>query len=107
MKTHPVTELYEFCQKHNKKLEFVDTWAQNAAFNVFVDGQLVGTASYGLKKEVAHNRAAKNALDNINGLTLSPKNDNIISSLLTPHSLETVNLPCMIGSNLTSDYSND
>ena len=65
MKRHPVTELYEMCQKKNLKVEFVDLWAKNMAFDVFIDGQLVGTASYGLKKEVAHNRAAKNALDNI------------------------------------------
>ncbi|PON84518.1 Ribonuclease III [Trema orientale] len=72
MKRHPVTELYEMCQKNNLKVKFVDLWAKNTAFDVFIEGQLVGTASYGLKKEVAHNRAAKNALDNI-GKILSEK----------------------------------
>ncbi|KAJ4831731.1 hypothetical protein Tsubulata_042527 [Turnera subulata] len=62
---HPVTELYEVCQKRNLKVKFVDLWKENMAFNVFVDGQLLGKGTYGLKKDIAHNRAAKDALNNI------------------------------------------
>ncbi|KAL5794142.1 hypothetical protein ACOSP7_002736 [Xanthoceras sorbifolium] len=65
IKLHPVTELYEVCQKKNLKVKFVDLWKESTAFNVFVEDQLVGRGSYGLKKEIAHNRAAKDALNNI------------------------------------------
>lgn len=97
MKRHPVSELYEVCQKNNKKVEFVDLWAKNTAFNVFIDGQLVGTASYGLKKEVAHNRAAKNALDNI-GLILGNQKESTIIVQDQPDS--TIELTCLIDNNL-------
>jgi len=65
LKVHPVTELYEVCQKRNLKVKFVDLWKENMAFDVFIDDQFVGRGTYGLKKEIAHNRAAKNALNNI------------------------------------------
>ncbi|KAF8391585.1 hypothetical protein HHK36_023891 [Tetracentron sinense] len=63
---HPVTELLELCQKHHLKIQFVkDAWEENTTVDVFVEDQLVGTSTYGLKKEIAQNRAAKAALDNI------------------------------------------
>ncbi|KAF8414134.1 hypothetical protein HHK36_002133 [Tetracentron sinense] len=63
---HPVTELLELCQKHQLKLQFVkDSWEINATIDVVVDGHLIGSSSYGLKKEIAQNRAAKAALDNL------------------------------------------
>ena len=96
MKRHPVTELYEVCQKNNKKVEFVDLWAKNTAINVFIDGQLVGTASYGLKKEVAHNRAAKNALDNI-GLILGNQKD---CTTVQDQPDSTMKLTCLIDNNV-------
>ncbi|KAJ9170046.1 hypothetical protein P3X46_018182 [Hevea brasiliensis] len=65
LKIHPVTELYEVCQKKHLKVKFVDLWKENMAFDVFIDDQLVGRGTHGLKKEIAHNRAAKDALDNI------------------------------------------
>ncbi|KAJ7008571.1 hypothetical protein NC653_007285 [Populus alba x Populus x berolinensis] len=65
LKVHPVTELYEVCQKRNLKVKFVDLWKENMAFDVFIDDQFVGRGIYGLKKEIAHNRAAENALNNI------------------------------------------
>ncbi|OMP03328.1 hypothetical protein CCACVL1_02475 [Corchorus capsularis] len=65
IKIHPVTQLYEVCQKRNLKVRFVDLWKENTCFDVFVDEQFVGRGTCSLKKEIAHNRAAKDALDNI------------------------------------------
>uniref|UniRef100_A0A2C9UQN6 RNase III domain-containing protein n=1 Tax=Manihot esculenta TaxID=3983 RepID=A0A2C9UQN6_MANES len=65
LKIHPVTELYEVCQKRNLKVKFVDMWREKRAFDVLIDDQLVGRGTYDLKKEIAHNRAAKDALHNI------------------------------------------
>ncbi|KAF7815372.1 ribonuclease 3-like protein 3 [Senna tora] len=68
LKTHPVTELYEVCQKMNWKVQFVDLWNQKMAFYVLIDNHLVGRGIYGTKKEVAYNRAAQDALDKIRSL---------------------------------------
>ncbi|CAL2249350.1 unnamed protein product [Prunus armeniaca] len=65
IKTHPVTQLYEICQKNNLKLRFVDLWEESHTVEVFINNEIVGRGSYSLKKEVAQNRAAKDALDNI------------------------------------------
>ncbi|XP_050204518.1 ribonuclease 3-like protein 3 [Mercurialis annua] len=65
LKVHPVTELYEVCQKRNLRVKFVDLWRESMEFNVLIEDQLVGRGTYGLKKEIAHNRAAKDALDNL------------------------------------------
>ncbi|KAK7258809.1 hypothetical protein RIF29_24396 [Crotalaria pallida] len=65
IKIHPVTELHEICQKRNLVIKFVDSWKESKAFNVFINGKLVGIGKHVSKKEVAYNRAAKNALDNI------------------------------------------
>ncbi|XP_065874728.1 ribonuclease 3-like protein 3 [Euphorbia lathyris] len=65
VKIHPVTELYEECQKRNLKVKFVDSWRKSIAFHVLIEDKLVGRATYGFKKDIAYNRAAKDALDNI------------------------------------------
>ncbi|KAJ6729223.1 RNASE II-LIKE 1 [Salix viminalis] len=65
MRLHPVTELYEACQKRNLKLRFVDLWEEHMAFDVLIDDQFMGRGIYGPKKEIAHNRAANDALNNI------------------------------------------
>lgn len=65
IKTHPVTELYEMCQKKNLNVRFVDSWKKSTAFDVYIEDQLIGRGSYGFKKDIAQNRAAKDALDNI------------------------------------------
>ncbi|KAK4577216.1 hypothetical protein RGQ29_027643 [Quercus rubra] len=62
---HPVTQLYEVCQKRNLKIEFVDLWTESTAVEVLIDNQHMGRGVYSLKKDIAHNRAAKNALDNM------------------------------------------
>lgn len=62
---HPVSELYELCQKKCLKLSFVDLWTESSSFVVLANDQLVGRSEYKPKKEIALNRAAKNALENI------------------------------------------
>ncbi|XP_051200166.1 ribonuclease 3-like protein 3 [Lolium perenne] len=63
---HPVSELLEFCQKNRRGLKIVkDGWDKNLKVDVLVDGELVGSAVYGQKKEIAQNRAAKAALDKL------------------------------------------
>lgn len=74
LKMHPVTELYEVCQKKNLKVKFVDLWKESTAFFVFVEDQLVGRGSYGLKKEIAYNRAARDALNNIGKFLIEKEN---------------------------------
>lgn len=65
LRPHPVTELYQVCQKRNLKVRFVDLWEESTAFDVYVDDQLVGRGEYQPKKEIAINRAAKDALNNL------------------------------------------
>ncbi|KAI9095377.1 hypothetical protein K1719_026411 [Acacia pycnantha] len=78
LKTHPVTELYQVLQKHNLKPQFVDLWKDSMAVEVLVDGQLVGKGICGSKKEIAQNRAALNALQNIQ--TILSAKDNSTSN---------------------------
>ncbi|XP_044503786.1 ribonuclease 3-like protein 3 [Mangifera indica] len=81
LKKHPVTELYEVCQKKKLKVKFVDLWKVNTGFDVFVDDQLVGRGTYALKKEIAHNRAANDALHNI---------ERILNEKLDPQDLQSL-----------------
>ncbi|KAF8016714.1 hypothetical protein BT93_H2055 [Corymbia citriodora subsp. variegata] len=68
LKLHPVTELYELCQKKSLKLRFVDLWSESSSFIVLVNDRLVGKGTYKPKKDIALNRAAKDALENIGKL---------------------------------------
>ncbi|XVF21010.1 hypothetical protein REPUB_Repub12eG0053600 [Reevesia pubescens] len=78
LKIHPVTELYEVCQKKNMKVKFVDLWKESTTFDVFIDDKFVGRGAYSLKKEIAQNRAAKDALENISRI-FDPKDNNSIA----------------------------
>lgn len=63
---HPVSELFEFCQKTRRGVKIVkDEWDKNLTVEVLIDGELVGSATYAQKKEIAQNRAAKAALDKL------------------------------------------
>ena len=64
MKKHPMTELTEMCQKRSLKLEFRDRWEETKEIEVLIEKQVVGKGSY-RKKLIAQNRAAKNALENL------------------------------------------
>ncbi|KAI8551980.1 hypothetical protein RHMOL_Rhmol06G0229600 [Rhododendron molle] len=61
LQTHPVKKLYETCQKHGLKLQLVDLWSKEGAYEVIVDKNLKGRGKCRAKKEVALNRAANNA----------------------------------------------
>ncbi|XP_057984534.1 ribonuclease 3-like protein 3 [Hevea brasiliensis] len=65
LKIYPVMELYEVCQKKHLKAKFMDMWRESIAFDMFIDDQLVGRVTHDLKKEIAYNRATKDALENI------------------------------------------
>ncbi|CAI0550929.1 unnamed protein product [Linum tenue] len=68
LRVHPVTELYEMCQKRKLRLEFKGSWKQG--IDVYVNDQLAGRGNYESKKEIAQNRAAKDALDNLGKIVL-------------------------------------
>ncbi|KAL6136932.1 hypothetical protein ACLB2K_062227 [Fragaria x ananassa] len=61
---HFNTQLHEMCQKNNRTLKYVDSWEENKIVDCFIDGEFVGRGTYNLRKDVAQNRAAKDALDN-------------------------------------------
>ena len=61
---HPVSELHELCQKNRMEVKFLrEKWDESTCIDVMVDGNMVGSAMYGNKKEIALNRAAKAAVD--------------------------------------------
>ena len=51
----------------------IDLWKESMVVDVFIDDRQVGRDIYGLKKEIAQNRAAKNALDNMATILGGPK----------------------------------
>ncbi|XP_062025714.1 endoribonuclease Dicer homolog 1-like [Rosa rugosa] len=61
---HPNTQLLEMCQKNRRSLKYVDSWEKDYSVGCVIDGQIVGRGTYSLRKDVALNRAAKDALDN-------------------------------------------
>ncbi|KAJ1690736.1 hypothetical protein LUZ63_014891 [Rhynchospora breviuscula] len=66
---HPVSELHELCQKLHHELKFNDKkWAENLTVDVLLNGKVIGSATYGPKKDICHNRAAKVALDRLKEL---------------------------------------
>ncbi|KAF8410767.1 hypothetical protein HHK36_003304 [Tetracentron sinense] len=73
LQIHPKTELKEFCEK--KGLPIVnyneDYWEQKHIINAIFDNCVVG-AGYGSNKEIAQNKAAKAALENIKQIYLNP-----------------------------------
>ncbi|KAK7306649.1 hypothetical protein VNO77_44601 [Canavalia gladiata] len=73
IKKNPVTELLQFCQKQNLKIQFVDLWKESMAINIIINGKLVGTGTYRTKKQIAVIRAAKDALNNIH-IVLNARN---------------------------------
>lgn len=63
---HPTSELFELCQKKGMAVSFqTAAWRETNAVEVLVDGKFTGRGTYGHKKEVAQNRAAKAALDHL------------------------------------------
>nr|XP_011463248.1 PREDICTED: ribonuclease 3-like protein 3 [Fragaria vesca subsp. vesca] len=61
---HPNTQLLEMCQKNRMSLKYVDSWDKDSSVECVIDCKIVGRGTYSLRKDVAMNRAAKDALDN-------------------------------------------
>ncbi|XP_049412735.1 ribonuclease 3-like protein 3 isoform X2 [Solanum stenotomum] len=76
LETNPVKKLYETCQKHKLKVRVVDMWSHDGSFEVFVDNQMRGKGMCHVKKEIALNRAANKAYNEVIGM-LSVGNMNI------------------------------
>ncbi|RZC65748.1 hypothetical protein C5167_009439 [Papaver somniferum] len=64
---HPMTELQEFCQKNKLKLKIVKDLKikENKKVSVLVNDTLIGIGTHGGKQEIAQNRAARSAIDNL------------------------------------------
>ncbi|XP_073036145.1 ribonuclease 3-like protein 3 [Primulina eburnea] len=65
LKMHPVTRLYELCQKNGFKVEIRDYWKKTGEFEFFVDDEFAGRGKYTDKKSIACNRAAHDAFCNL------------------------------------------
>ncbi|VFQ89461.1 unnamed protein product [Cuscuta campestris] len=65
LETNPVKKLNEICQKHKLKVQLIDLWAQNRTCEVLVGSQFRGRGKCLQKKEVALNRAANEAYDEL------------------------------------------
>ncbi|KAL2483030.1 RNAse II-like 1 [Forsythia ovata] len=65
VQTHPVTMLYEICQKNGRKVNIRDSWRKTGEIEIFVDGKFAGRGKYDAKKLIAVNRAAHNAYQQI------------------------------------------
>jgi dsRNA-specific ribonuclease len=62
---NPVVTLLEICQKNGLKFRIdTDSWENDQTAKVYIGDSLIGKAAYG-KKDIAMNRAAKDALDKI------------------------------------------
>lgn len=72
LEKNPVKKLFEICQKHKLKVKLVDLWSEEGSYKVFVDNKLRGTGTCHGKKEIALNRAANAAYNEVL-LILSPK----------------------------------
>ncbi|MCD9559147.1 Endoribonuclease Dicer [Datura stramonium] len=65
LEIHPVSKIYELCQKNGLKIEFVDQWNKTGEVEVFVNGKFVGKGKSTGKKATAVNKAAHNAYDQV------------------------------------------
>ncbi|KAK4363204.1 hypothetical protein RND71_018445 [Anisodus tanguticus] len=72
--------LYETCQNHKLKVRVVDMWSHDGSFEVFIDNQLSGKGMCHVKKEIALNRAANKAYNEVIRI-LSVRNMKIANKL--------------------------
>jgi len=59
---HLAIKLHETSKNKGLTIKFKDSWDEGWTMKVFINGQFIGKGECDHKKEVAHNRAAKNAL---------------------------------------------
>ena len=83
LKIHPVTELNERCQKRGLKLEFKDSWQMGGGIDFYIEGYFAGRGEYPLRKDIALNRAAKAALNNIDKILKNLENPTLMMKLRT------------------------
>lgn len=62
---HPVTLLFEICQKNGFSVEVIDLWNKTGQIEIIVANQFVGRGQYNAKKIIAYNRAAADAYSDI------------------------------------------
>nr|GEZ02349.1 ribonuclease 3-like protein 3 isoform X2 [Tanacetum cinerariifolium] len=60
-----VRNLNELCHKKKLKIRFRDKWSKQGVYEVLPGDQLIGRGEYKAKKEIAMNRAAEDACNNI------------------------------------------
>ncbi|XAR55350.1 Ribonuclease III [Bertholletia excelsa] len=65
LQTHPVRKLYETCQKNGLRVRFVDLWSKQGIYKVFIDNRLRGRGNCRARKDIALNRAANDAYNEI------------------------------------------
>ncbi|XP_027061924.1 ribonuclease 3-like protein 3 isoform X3 [Coffea arabica] len=65
LQINPVKKLYELCQKYKLTVRLVDLWSKEGAFEVFVNNHLRGRGHCHAKKEIALNRAANAAYNEV------------------------------------------
>ncbi|CAK9153603.1 unnamed protein product [Ilex paraguariensis] len=78
IQTHPVTRLYEICQKKGSQIRFVDLWNQTGEIEVYVDNEFLGRGKYSAKKLIALNRAAEKAYNQLVGKKMGMEQDTTI-----------------------------
>lgn len=72
LEKNPVKKLFELCQKHKLKVKLVDLWSKEGTYKVYIDSKLRGTGTCHSKKDIALNRAANTAYNEVL-LSLCPK----------------------------------
>lgn len=65
LEIRPVPKFTELCQKNKLEIKVVDNWEKTGEIEYFVDEQFVGKGKFSGKKDVAQNRAAYNAYDQV------------------------------------------
>ncbi|KAA8524728.1 hypothetical protein F0562_011151 [Nyssa sinensis] len=65
MQTHPMTKLYEICQKNGYELHMVDVWKETGEIEFLVNNEFFGKGIFSSKRFIALNRAANNAYNEI------------------------------------------
>jgi hypothetical protein len=84
---NPVSELNEICQSLGYQVEWDNKWDESKTIDIILNKtMMIGTASYGRRRDICQNRAAKMAIDRIKDLLrdgeLKPKSTAIDESLL-------------------------
>ncbi|KAL8154893.1 ribonuclease 3-like protein 3 [Apium graveolens] len=65
LQRHPVTLLFEICQKNGFRVDVNDLWTKTGQIEIIIANQFVGRGQYNVKKIIAYNRAAAEAYNEI------------------------------------------